>query len=621
MSLLCITVVVLVIAVYFGVYLQSESQLATKQQDNELVQQKIQLEDDNKQLKSTNKQLDDDNKLYKSILKQLDDDNKQLKTTNKQLDDDNKQLNTTNKQLDDDNKQLKMKNKLLVDNTEHLKSLNASNISYEHIAPVIITMNNFTEKMKNKQQWYSDPFFAFWRGYKMCLNVDAGGQGDGDGTHVSVFLYLMNGPYDDRLEQSGDWPLRGRFKVELLDQVNDGKDTHFITIDGDVPSKSTDRVSERDMVPTGWGNHKLIPHGNTLNSNYLKHDSLYFMISYQPFGVSQQSDEYVVAPVIFKMNNFTEKMKNKQLWYSDPFFAFWRGYKMCLRVNAGGSGDGEGTHVSVYLYLMNGPYDDRLEQSDDWPLRGRFKVELLDQVNDGKDTHFITFYSDVPSKSTDRVSERDTTPTGWGNHKLIPHGNILNSNYLKHDSLYFMISYQSFSESQQNDKSVAPVIFKMNNFTEKMKNKQQWYSDPFFAFWRGYKMCLNVDAGGHGDGDGTHVSVFLYLMNGPYDDRLEQSGDWPLRGRFKIELLDQINDNNYANDITFDGNRDRVKEPDISTGYGKTQFMSHKTILHSNYLQHDSLYFMISYSPNGTAKLSTANVILVYCLTVILLIC
>jgi len=120
------------------------------------------------------------------------------------------------------------------------------------------------------------------------------------------------------------------------------------------------------------------------------------------------------------------------------------------------------------------------------------------------------------------------------------HEDIFNSDYLKHDSLYFMISYQSFSASQHNDEHVAPVTFKMRNFTEKMKNNQLWYSDPFFCFLERYKMCLQVDTGGDGDGKFTHVSVFLFLMKGPCDDELEQSGHWPLRDlkqKFLIKLM------------------------------------------------------------------------------------
>ena len=242
------------------------------------------------------------------------------------------------------------------------------------------------------------------------------------------------------------------------------------------------------------------------------------------------------------------------------------------------------------------------------------KVATRDETATHKKDFFIK-HTPVTSSS----GSADTRETQKWNFMKIRYS-LLHIAFVALLAVLFGMYLQSGTKRTTHE-HITPVTFKMNNFTVKMKNRQLWYSDPFFAFWRGYKMCLNVDAGGHGDGDGTHVSVFLYLLKGPYDDRLEQSGDWPLRGRFKIKLLDQINDNNYANDITFDGNRDRVKEPDISTGYGKTQFMSHKTILHSNYLQHDSLYFMISYSPNGTAKLSTANVILVYCLTVILLIC
>jgi len=524
------------------------------------------------------------------------------------------------------------------------QSFSASQQTEERVAPVTFKMSKFTMMINNKQKWYSDPFFAFWRGYKMCLRVDShgggyggsyggiygsyggsyGGYGGGYGgiygsyggyggyggsyggyrggyhggyvnSRIAVFLYLMKGPYDDELEQSGHWPLRGMFKVELLDQVNDGKYTIFKVFDSTVPKDYTNRVIEGDIASSGWGTYILnMPHDNI---NYLKDDSLYFMISYQSFNESHQNNVYV-APVTFKISRFTEKMKNRLEWYSDPFFAFWRGYKMCLYVNAGGVGDVEGTHISVYLYLMKGPYDDELEQSGHWPLRGMFKVELLDQVNDGKYTIFKVFDSNDPLNNYNRITEEDMVLISV---IRVSHEYILHSNYLKpHDSLFFMISYQSFSASQQNDEHVAPVIFKISNFTEKFKNKQEWYSEPFFAFWRGYKMCLKVDAAGFGDGEGTHVSVYLYLMNGPYDDELEQSGHWPLRATFKIELLDQLYNDNHTHYTTFDGvsskHTDRVKEQGKApTGLGIPQFISHKTILDSNYLKNDSFYFMISY--------------------------
>ena len=60
----------------------------------------------------------------------------------------------------------------------------------------------------------------------MCLRVDADGVGDdGEGASVSVFLYLMKGAHDDKLQQSGYWPLRRTFTIKLLNQVSD-KDHH-----------------------------------------------------------------------------------------------------------------------------------------------------------------------------------------------------------------------------------------------------------------------------------------------------------------------------------------------------------------------------------------------------------
>ena len=56
-------------------------------------------------------------------------------------------------------------------------------------------------------------------------------------------------------------------------------------------------------------------------------------------------------------------------------------------------------------------------------------------------------------------------------------------------------------------------------------------------------MCLRVDAGGNGDGKGTHILVSLYLMAGENDANLE----WPMRGTFSIVMLNQEKDGNHKN--------------------------------------------------------------------------
>ena len=56
---------------------------------------------------------------------------------------------------------------------------------------------------------------------------------------------------------------------------------------------------------------------------------------------------------------------------------------MCLMVYVSGDGNGAGTHVSIYLFLMRGPYDDELQRLDRWPLRGVFTIILLNQCGYG----------------------------------------------------------------------------------------------------------------------------------------------------------------------------------------------------------------------------------------------
>ena len=55
-------------------------------------------------------------------------------------------------------------------------------------------------------------------------------------------------------------------------------------------------------------------------------------------------------------------------------------------------------------------------------------------------------------------------------------------------------------------------------------HKIVWYSNSFYAYSKGYKMHLCVDAAGNSTGKGTHVSGFLNLIEGPHYNELT----WPL---------------------------------------------------------------------------------------------
>ena len=418
-------------------------------------------------------------------------------------------------------------------------------IPNNQVAPVTFVMPNFTEKMKNKNHWYSSPFLAFTEGYQMCLRVVTVGYYSNEDTDVSVLLYLMKGPHDDKLEQSGYWPLRGTFTIELLNQLNDND--HFIyatSLYHYLCNKCTARVTDGDIAPKGWGSRYYISREAILHQNnkqYFNNDALHFRISYEETRSSTPHDQ--VAPVIFTLCNVTSRIKKNERWFSVPFFAFKEGYKMTLVLHMGGYKTGKGTHVSFYVRPMKGPHDDKLEQLGYWPLRGTFTIELLNYLNDS-DHHSQEANMDNNKYSlcTNRVLKiRNIAPTGWGSHRFISHKVIFqDGKYLKNDCADFRISYEDTGYSTSLHQ-IAPFTTRMDKVTEYIKNNDRWYSDPFLAFKEGYKLHLKVYGSGYGDGEGTHLSVFLCLMKGPHDDKLY----WPVSGTFVIELLNQLNNNDH----------------------------------------------------------------------------
>jgi len=76
-------------------------------------------------------------------------------------------------------------------------------------------------------------------------------------------------------------------------------------------------------------------------------------------------------------------------------------------------------------------------------------------------------------------------------------------------------SEDSHSEIVQNclRKGGDLAVFKITNFFHYKKSRRVWHS-PLFYIQEGYKMCLEVHAGGVGSGAGSHVSLSLLLMKG-----------------------------------------------------------------------------------------------------------
>ena len=117
---------------------------------------------------------------------------------------------------------------------------------------------------------------------------------------------------------------------------------------------------------------------------------------------------------------------------------------MCLSVDASGSEEGGGTHISVYVNVMKGEYDDHLK----WPFRGSITIQLCNQRDPTRE-HFeetIVFTYDA-SNIASRVTDGEVAEHGLGIPTFIKHSQLglhvkknVEVQYLKNDCLRFRVS-------------------------------------------------------------------------------------------------------------------------------------------------------------------------------------
>ena len=155
-------------------------------------------------------------------------------------------------------------------------------------------------------------------------------------------------------------------------------------------------------------------------------------------GLRQRSQ---ILPMNIKMDGFKELKDNNCQWFSLPFYTHMCAYKMCLCVYANGTSDGEGTHVSVYTYLMRGEFDSHLK----WPFRGDITIQLLNRLENRRHHSMTINYND---KREDVYAGRVTVgekALGWGikqfiSHSLLNFNRSKNCQFIKNDDLIFRVS-------------------------------------------------------------------------------------------------------------------------------------------------------------------------------------
>ena len=152
---------------------------------------------------------------------------------------------------------------------------------------------------------------------------------------------------------------------------------------------------------------------------------------------AHQRAEQETSNILWNIDNWKETFQTAQqevnyLLKSRPYYTGQPGYKVCLHAYPNGSGPGAGTHLSVYMQLLIGCYDDEVT----WPFTSMYSFTLLDQQPGGRD---ITFTIDPPTvPPTERLFSRPTTQEmnlAWGRGQFISHAALCTRAYIKDNSL------------------------------------------------------------------------------------------------------------------------------------------------------------------------------------------
>ena len=136
------------------------------------------------------------------------------------------------------------------------------------------------------------------------------------------------------------------------------------------------------------------------------------------------------------------------------------------------------------------------------------------------------------------------------------------------------------------------VRFIACSFSKEKSQNGHCKAQTFFTGNPGYRMRVLVYLGGKGSGLGTHISVFIMILNGPRDYELV----WPFYGsvairlcswREKLVFCEKVIC--YGMDVPLEYTRQTFNWGDATTEWGIEQFIAHDEV--DTYLQDDSLLF------------------------------
>ena len=137
----------------------------------------------------------------------------------------------------------------------------------------------------------------------------------------------------------------------------------------------------------------------------------------------------------------------------------------------------------------------------------------------------------------------------------------------------------------------------MTNYSWRKEENQTYYSEPFYTSCNGYRIHIRVDPNGNGICEATYVSVYVRLVIGSNDQKLQL----PFLGTVTVELLNQLaDDDHHSGMISFDlGDNVRVGSTIGYPGFIPLSNLFHDLARNTQYLVEDTLYIRVTVKVKG----------------------
>lgn len=156
------------------------------------------------------------------------------------------------------------------------------------------------------------------------------------------------------------------------------------------------------------------------------------------------------------------------------------------------------------------------------------------------------------------------------------------------------------------------LIWRIDEFSRKMKeaksgNTTTLFSPPFNTSKHGYRLCASICLNGDGKGKGSHVSAFVSILKGAYDNLLE----WPFSHRVTFYLLDQNSDPNARKHIKFSikpnpcpDNEPFLGQPRMekNASFGGAKFAKQEDLETRTYVRDDTIFVKLAIDCDGSSE-------------------